>query len=168
MNSTALYALSGQYQSLVNRLTELDLDETTVLDTIDASGLVDEITIKAQSIEIVARTIEMHNPTIDSEIDRLQKLKKQRQSIAKGLRDYLLSNMISSGITKIDAPLFKLGIRNNPESVVIDAESQIPQDYMREIPASYSPDKALIKQAIKDGFEVPGAHLTRTQSLSIK
>ena len=63
---------------------------------------------------------------------------------------------------------FVMGLRNNPESVVIDAESQIPADYMREIPASYSPDRIVIKKAIQDGYEVPGCHLTRTQSLQIK
>ena len=98
-------------------------------------------------------------------------MKKRRQSLdnqVKRLKSYLHINMEMTGISKIESPYFVLSIRNNPESVVVDAEGQIPLEYMREIPASYEPDKNLIKEAIKDGFDVPGCHLTRTTSLSIK
>lgn len=98
-------------------------------------------------------------------------MKKRRQSIdnqVKRLKAYLLANLQTAGISKVESPYFVLSVRNNPESVVVDAESQIPPDYMREIPATYEPDKNLIKQAIKDGFEVPGCHLTKTQSVQIK
>ena len=45
---------------------------------------------------------------------------------------------------------------------------QVPADYMREVPATYTADKALIKKAIQDGFEVPGAKMTRSKRLVCK
>lgn len=53
------------------------------------------------------------------------------------------------------------------ESIDVFDPLQIPQDYLREIPAKYEPDKALIKQAIKEGYEVPGAKLDKKDRLQI-
>mgnify|MGYP002137355545 CR=1 FL=1 len=100
--------------------------------------------------------------------EKIAARRKSKENRIARLKAYALANMLATGKTKIESPYFVMGLRNNPESVVIDAESQIPADYMREIPASYSPDKTLIKKAIQDGYEVPGCHLTRTQSLQIK
>ena len=54
------------------------------------------------------------------------------------------------------------------EAVDVFDQSQIPQDYLREIPAKYEADKALIKKAINDGFEVPGASIIKKDRLTIK
>jgi hypothetical protein len=47
-------------------------------------------------------------------------------------------------------------------------EKQLPQDYLREIPAKYEPDKKLIKKAMDDGFEVPGARIVAKDRLEIR
>ncbi len=44
----------------------------------------------------------------------------------------------------------------------------MPADYLREVPAKYEPDKALIKKAIKDGFDVAGAKLVKRDRLTVK
>ena len=98
----------------------------------------------------------------------MSKRRKALENRSKWLKSYLLQSMLATGKSKIESPYFVISVRNNAESVVIDAESQIPDDYMREIPATYEPNKQAIKQAIQDGFTVPGAHLARTQSLQIK
>ena len=117
MTGVALYTLAGQYQQLAERLSNMDLDAETVADTIEASGLVDDIAAKATGIEMVARTMEQYTPTIDAEIERLTALKKHRQKAAAGLRAYLLHNMQASGITKLESPLFKMALRDNPPAV---------------------------------------------------
>jgi hypothetical protein len=101
---------------------------------------------------------------IDAELKRIE-------NEEKFYKNYLLTNMQVAGITKIEANngSFKASIQNNPPSVVIDDESLIPADYMRVPDAPPpAPDKTLIKQAINDGYEVPGAHLQTTQRLVIK
>jgi hypothetical protein len=73
-----------------------------------------------------------------------------------------------AGIQKIECPWFVITLAQNPEAVTVDDESLIPRDYFKEIPATFHLDKALLKQAIKDGYAVPGAHLSRGTSLRIK
>jgi len=167
---TALYALTGQYQQLAEKLAGMDLDAQTIADTIEASGLSDEITIKAQGIEMVARSAEMFNGAIDAEIERLQALKTSRQKIAQGLRDYLKLNMESVGIEKIECPLFKIAIKKNPPAVEILDEQQLPPEFWvkpEPKPPVARPDKAAIKKAIQAGQEVAGAKIVQGTRLDI-
>lgn len=161
-----LYCLAAEYRTASDVLHDSDMDEQTILDTLE--GMSGALETKATNLGFVIRNLESMAEQIKQVEDTM---KKRRQSIdnqVKRLKAYLMNNMQLARITKVESPYFVLSLRNNAESVVIDAESQIPADYMREIPASYEPDKNLIKQAIKDGFEVPGCHLTKTQSVQIK
>lgn len=170
MTSVALYQLTGQYQQLAEKLAGMDLDGQTVADTIEASGLSDEIAVKAQGIEMVARSSEMFNSAIDAEIERLQALKAHRQKIAQGLRDYLKTNMESAGIEKIECPLFKIGIKKNPPAVEILDEQQIPNEFWvtpEPKPPMARPDKAAIKKSIQAGQEVAGAKLVQGTRLDV-
>lgn len=169
MSLPSLYNLTSEYRALALLLSERDFDPETISDTIEASGLPEQITEKAQGCEMVARTLEADIPTIDSEIKRLQVLKKTRQAKADALRKYVLDNMLACGIQSIDAPLFSIKVTKNPPSVEIFDERQIPTEYMNDPPPpAPKPDKKLIAQAIKDGFEVPGAKLAQGFRLAVR
>jgi hypothetical protein len=165
---SSLFHLTNQYLQLANTLADGDFDLTTITDTIEASGLTDDIATKAQGIEYVARSAETYLPAIDAEIARLAALKAHRVKVAQGLRDYLMSSMQRMQIERIECPMFAISIRSNPPSVDVFDSLQVPADYMREIPATSAPDKALIKLALKAGKDVPGARLTQDQRLVIK
>src|SRR5690606_27548847 len=107
----------------------------TVADTIEASGLPQQIGEKAQGCEMVARTFEADIPAIDAEIKRLQELKKARQARADALRDYLLRNMIASDIQVIECPLFRISIAKNAPAVEVFDDDQIPDDLFISPPA---------------------------------
>jgi len=85
------------------------------------------------------------------------------------VREYLKFNMERTGISKIDSPYFRISLRQNPVSVVVDNEGSIPCEFFRypEAPPP-SVDKKAIKAAIEAGEEVNGAHLERGTSLIIK
>lgn len=100
----------------------------------------------------------------------LQRVNTERKRI-EHLKAYLLEHMRASGMLKIvdDRGIFTATRSpERDESVNVFDEKQVPQDYMREIPATQEPDKVLIKKAIKDGFEVPGAKLDKRDRLTIK
>ena len=166
---TALYTITSQYLALAERLADGDFDAQTVADTIEASGITDELAVKAQGIEFVARGAEAHNLAIDAEIARLQALKAQRNRVAAGLRAYLLENMQRAGIERIDCPLFTLSIKKNPPAVDVYDALIIPVEYMRIIPPPPPAiDKAAIKKAISSGQEVAGARLTNGVRLDVR
>ena len=163
---TALYLLTQEFREAAEKLADADLPDEVIADTLESLQF--PIEEKAKNVAMVIRNIEASAKAIKEAADAMILRAKSEENRAKHLKGYLQSAMEATGITKIESPYFVISLRNNPESVVIDAESQIPADYMREIPASYSPDRILIKKAIQDGYEVPGCHLTRTQSLQIK
>ena len=167
--STSLFNLTNQYLQLADTLAAGDFDADTVADTIEASGITDDIAVKAQGLEYVARSAEAHLPAIDAEIGRLQALKAHRVKIAAGLRSYLMDNMLRMQIEKIDCPMFSISIRANPPSVDVFDPLQLPISYMvTPLPPPDRPDKTLIKEALKAGKDVPGARLVQGQRLMIK
>jgi len=169
MTLPALYTLTSEYRALAQLLADREFDPETIADTIEASGLPEAIAEKAQGCEMVARMMEADIPTIDAEIKRLQELKKARQAKAEALRKYVLENMLACDIQSIDAPLFSIKIAKNPPSVEIFDERQIAAAYLRSPPPpAPKPDKELIAQANKDGYEVPGAKLAQWFRLAVR
>ncbi len=144
---SSLFNLTGQYLALAHQLADGDFDADTIADTIEASGIVDSITDKAQAIEYVARGAEAHNAVIDVEIDRLKALKARRIKTAQGLRDYIKTSMEAMSIDRIECPLF--AISTDPK------------------PPVAAPDKKAIAADIKAGIEVTGARLVQGTRLAI-
>jgi len=168
MTSIALYQLTGELLGLMDKLADGDFDAQTIADTIEGSGLQEAIAQKGAGIEMVARNMEMHVPAIDAEIERLKALRDGRVKKAKALREYLRTNMIAAGITKLESPLFNITLRNNPAAVDVFELGLIPAEYMtKPVAPEPAPDKAAIKAAINAGIEVPGAKLTQTQRLAV-
>ena len=168
---TALFVLANQYLELAEKLAVLELDAQTIQDTIEASGLGDDLAVKAQGIEHIAREAIKYNDLIDMEIDRLKELKASREKVAEGLHKYLLDNMTRAGISKIDCPLFSISIRKNPPAVEITDSLSLPAAYWKTPepkPTVAAPDKAAIKAALQAGTEVMGARLVQGSRLEIR
>lgn len=168
---TALFVLTNQYLELAEKLADSDFDAQTIADTIEASGITDELATKAQALEYVARGALAHHDTIDAEIARLQALKAKRDKVAQGLRDYLKQNMERAGIEKIECPLFSISIKKNPPSVDVIDSLSLPSQFWRTPepkPPVAAPDKTAIKKALQDGIDVPGAKLNYSTRIDIK
>lgn len=163
---TALFLLAAEHRALSDKLHDLDLDDQTIADTLEGES--GDLIEKGKNVAAVFRNLESDAKQIKEAEQQLAERRKAIEKRAESLRNYLKTNMEIAGIQKIECPWFVVSIAQNPESVTVDDESAIPRDYFKEIPATFQLDKALVKQAIKDGFDVPGARLTRGTSLRIK
>lgn len=166
MNLT-LYEMAAEFRQTAELLADMDLDPQTITDTLEAAAF--PIEQKCAQVAAFIRNMEATAEQIKQAEKQMAERRKAMENRAEHIRDYLLHNMQACGMTKIEHPLFKIAIKQNPESVVIEDERQIPVDYMRfpELPPPV-PDKALMKQAMKDGYTIPGAKLVRTQRVEIK
>lgn len=111
-----------------------------------------------------ADMVEAHAKSL---LDRVKAARKRSQ----WLRQYLQSHMAACGIQSIksDDGTFTAVLQiGRDESVEVFDAAMLPADYMREIPAKQEPDKLLIKKALKDGHDVPGAKLVHKDRLTIK
>jgi len=164
----SLYVLAGEYRALMDKLTDHEFDDQTIADTIDSTGIIDDIQTKAQNLEMVARNFLQTDAMLDDEIVRLQALRHRRQMAASRLREYLKVEMEHMGIKRIECPLFTIALRANPGSVEIFDARQLPLDYWRTPPAPEpTPDKKMIADALKSGTDVPGARLEQKNRLAI-
>ena len=163
---TALFILAQEHRALSDKLHDLDLDDQTILDTLEGEST--EIVEKSKAVAAVFRNLESDAKQIKEAEQQLADRRKAIEKRAESLKNYLKANMEIAGIHKIECPWFVISIAQNPEAVTVEDESLIPRDYFKEIPASFVLDKNLLKSAIKDGFDVPGARLTRGTNLRIK
>ena len=165
--SLSLFVLASEYRAAADQLADLDLPEEVVRDTLESiSG---DLEAKSVNVASFVRNLEASAEQIKEAEAAMAARRKAIETRAANVRQYLLDNMIAAGISKIECPYFKLAVRENPPAVVINEPALIPSAYMTDpAPPPPAPDKALIKKAIQDGFEVPGAHLARGKRLDIK
>ena len=99
----------------------------------------------------------------------MAKVKTARKR-SERLREYLRLHMDAAGVLSIksDDGTFACKLeKERDESIEVFDDKQLPADYLRE-KVTVEPDKTLIRRALKDGFEVPGARLVRKDRLSIR
>lgn len=163
---TSLYQLTAEYRAIADKLHESELDEQTIADTLESvSGDLQE---KLVNVAKYAKNEDSDADQIEKEANAMLERAKAKRNRSENLWKYMQSTMEACDISKIESPWFVISIKKNPESVVVDDESTIPRDYFKEVPATFKLDKNLCKQAIKDGYTVPGCHLARTIRLEIK
>ena len=169
MNSMTLFEVTAEYNHALNDLYDLEqsgeIDSQTFLDTMQSleGGLVD----KAKKVGAYIRnTKAMAQQIKDAESD-MAKRRKSLENHAKGLEDYLLSNMIQSGISEINSPWFDLKIKKTPASIKIAENTKLPQEFVTTKTIE-SPDKIALKAALKDGKTMNGVSLVAGQRLDIK
>lgn len=167
MSNITLFELASDYREVAEKLADLDLDATTIADTLE--GISGALEVKATNVAFVIRNFETTAAQIKEAEVAMAARRKAIENRVEHIKDYLLNGMQYAGIHKVDSPYFKISVRDNPPSVLINEPGLIPNEYMRQPePPPPAPDKKLIAQAIKDGVDVPGAHLVRTQRIEIK
>jgi len=160
-----LYELSHQYQNALESLSDMDLPDEVLKDTLEALGgeLMDKyknVALYKQNLMVVAQ----------AKKDAAKSLNDQAKAIenkAMRLMDYLDENMKRNNITEITCPYFTVKYRKNPPSVIIDDESLLPESMVRT-KTTTAPDKAAIKKAIQSGEHVAGARVVQNETLTIK
>ena len=160
-----LFELGQQYQELADRE---DLDPTVLADTLDS--IEDTWNSKANNI---ARWIE----SLDSDVDWLAKKKRSindelsyRKNLRANLMTYLTSAIDDRGLKEVHTDDYILRPRNYKQRTVIDDESKIPNEYRNyeKYKGMYDIKKNDVYKALKDGKDVPGAHLKPNRSTVIK
>lgn len=165
MTGLSLYHMTEDYRTALAVLSESDIDEQTIADTLE--GLKGELAIKAQNVAAFYLNLEAEAEAVKAAEKKMQERRKSLEKRVAQMKDYLLRNMVAAEIHEIKANdgSFRVRVMQGRESVVIEDEAKLPPDYLV---AKYEPSKTLISQAIKDGYEVPGARIERKPSLRVE
>ena len=155
-----LYELSLSFQEVQN----MDLDPEVMKDTLDSIGGTFEN--KAENMAKIIRNLESDRLAYKEEEDRLKTKRQAVENKLKWLKTYLKDCMKLTGKTKFKSGMFNFSIQKNPVSVNITDENILPEDYLISRPPKVN--NTLLKKALKDGIEVPGAELKQTEGLRIR
>lgn len=159
----SLQKITDRYTKALTELNDIDgIPQEVIDDTMAAvSGEFEE---KAIAVSNYINSINGDVESIDNEIKRLQDRKTVFQNRAKKFRNYLLVNMLKSGISKIECPYFTISTVNGREFVVVDDVDLLP-DELVSTKLTIMPDKKAIKDKIKAGEDISGARIERREDI---
>lgn len=163
----SLYELKGEYLQLLNMLTDPEIDDQVVLDTLE--GIDYELEVKAENYAKIIRELEGNVEVIKTEKKRLTDKQGKLEENVKKLKDNLQTAMIQTGKTKFKTDLFSFSIQKNGGTlpVIVDVETAKLPDELVQV--TEKPDLKAIGEYLKTHPDTKYAHYgERGESLRIK
>lgn len=139
---SSIYELTGEYLELMNMLEDEEVDEQTIIDTLEA--LDGEIENKADNYAKIIRSLESDIDGISKENDRLTARKKTYENRIKWLKQNLEMCMRTIGKKKFTTDLFSFNIQKNggKHKLTIDVDVEnIPEEYRIKQPDAVDGEK---------------------------
>ena len=162
----ALYQIADQYLQIINQIEDAENDDgvNSLLDSIST-----DLKEKAINVAMYVRNLEASAESIKTAEKQMADRRKSIEAKADRIKEYLLENMQRTGINVIECPYFKIALRDNPESLVVESNAAIPDEYYK-MPPPPEPvlDKVALKNDLKIGVIVEGCKLIRKKRVDIK
>ncbi len=135
----------------------------------DALGDINEVfQEKAEHILYLMQNMASDVESYKAEESRLAKRRKVAENQMSSIKEYLIMNMINSGITKLDNGVIKASITKPRAMLLITADDRVPAEY-KKVSVSSVIDKKQLLAALKDGEEIDGCEIGQSKTgLSIK
>lgn len=149
-------------------LMEIPEEELTEEEREEITNVITKM-IKEKSTDIIKylRNIETRVTALKEEEKRMKEYRQSEEKRYDRLKQYLVSCLIKSNLTKLDTNLGKISVRKAPASVVVN-EEVLPKDYFKE-EIVRKVDKKYIKQILMEGTHIDGAMLVEDKyTLTIK
>jgi hypothetical protein len=161
----SLYQIEVEYMELAQQMIDNGGEANEEL---EAKLLITEQNLQTKGINygFIIKQMDAECDIIDSEIKRLQGLKKSRTNSIERLKEGISQAMQLFGVEEIKMPTLKINFRKS-ESVEITDMDKIDRNFIK-IVTTESADKTAIKEAIKAGNPVAGAELKQNKNLQIK
>jgi len=159
----SLYQITEEYLQIAEALKEGEA--TPELETALALNE-HNLQVKSVNYAYLVKDMQAENTAIDNEIERLTKLKAQRDNAITRLEDTVKAAMILYGIEKIESNNIKISFRKSTQ-VIIDDEESIPAKYKKK-KVTLSVDKAGLNNDLNTGKKIKGARLQENKNIQIK
>lgn len=144
-------------EQLLLQCPDLASDEEALADTLEGISDLDT------AIAAIVHSMEEDEAMVVGCEIRMGELKERAnrfQHRIESKRRLLAEVMERAGLPKVKAPDFTISLKPVPPSVIITDPTRLPADYLvTPEPPAPRPDKALIKKALSEGYEIPGATL---------
>jgi len=163
--NNSLYSIESELRQLLNQIGENDGEITPEQETQLAITQA-QLEGKGVSYALVIRECDATVTAIDSEIERLTKLKSKSQNLSKKLKENISNAMKEFGVEKIESAIIKLSFRSSKETVIED-ETKLPESCFT-VKTIRTVSKTEVKKLIEEGQILEGAYIRENKSLQIK
>jgi len=163
--SNSIFNIGKELQLIINEIIKSggEVNEETENALTIKEG---ELQNKSQSYGYLIKSMEYEVNTIDSEINRLEGLKRVRNNTIKRLKTVLSDSMQQFEVEELKTATLKINFRKSQTVEILD-EDLIPKEF-KTVKVTTSISKAEIKKAIKNGELVVGADLIDHKNIQIK
>lgn len=154
--SETLFDLTGEYRQVYEMLTDPEMDEQMINDTLE--GIMGAIEVKSAGYVAIINQLKMEADAC-KEHEAIWKAKKQvRENSMERLKKRLADSMVAIDKKEIPAGDVTIKLQKNGGQLplIIDDDATIPDRFKKII---YETDKALIRKALDEGEELDFARL---------
>lgn len=140
----------------IKKIQEKDLDPDLLADTLESLQLT-----RDDKLDSVANWIESNKAKIDWIDGKLKQLREVKQHLTnqnKRLNEYLTNAIDDAGIKTLQTKNHILKPRNYKASTIVEKIEDLPIDYVTREEVIKA-DKKKLYEDLKQGKEIPGAHL---------
>lgn len=122
--------------------------------------------IGSLNLALASKLEALHQSKEWLEVEELKSQLALEQQKEEDAKQHIIDGMLANWIKSVDFVNQKVTVKQSAGSVNIIDEAQIPTLFIKE-KITKSVDKVAIKNAIKDGKDVPGAEIVQSYSLVI-
>ena len=158
-----LYDIAEEYRELLDLMQSAEVDEETIQDTIEATGLKDDFRNKVDGYLYVIDDLEASNKRIKNEENRLAERRRMQERNAKKMKDTLTDTMQLLDIQKERTDKYTVWVQNNAIKLNIEDEQFIPKEFYEEQKPRLNRKK--LTDYLKEGHEIKGTQLTQTKGV---
>ena len=122
--------------------------------------------IGSLNLALASKLETLHQSKEWMEVEELKSQLALEQQKEEEAKQHIIDGMLANWIKSVDFVNQKVTVKQSAGSVNIIDEAQIPSLFIKE-KITKSVDKVAIKNAIKEGKEVPGAEIVQSYSLVV-
>ena len=161
---SSLFELQNEFQTLYNMMTDPDVDEQVLQDTLEA--VMGEFEVKAEGCVYFMKRLEMERDKAKDVANDLLAKAKARDNALNRMKEMILKTMESAQVRKVDAGAFTIAVSKNGGKQPMIIDGDVPDSFKRII---YEDDKELIRKHLENGEVLNFARLLpRGEHISIK
>ena len=161
-----LFNLVGEYKEVYDLMTDPDIDEQVVNDTLEA--LTGEIEAKAAGLIPIFERLDMEIDACKKHKEEWAQAEKIRKNRKDRLWDMVKDTIIALGKTDLQAGDVTLHIQNagGQLPLIVDPNATVPERFTK---LTIENDNSLIRKALDDGEKLDFAHFgERSKVMKIK
>lgn len=160
-----LYELPEAYRNIESLIDESPEDSEHLQDALNT--IEEEFENKLENVGFVIKNKQAEVKALNDEITRLNDRKKAAEKSVTNLKEYMKSQMLLMNKRKVKTPVFSFWIQNNPPSLQVTDESNIPKRFYIEQQPKLN-KKDLLKHLQSTNEEVEGVEVTQTEGMRMR